>query len=127
MGDSIGDLATLIVSFTLLDLPSVDDIGGTVQLKLATNLQWFDARLSYVNLIDNFELNGLSQAEFESIWSPDVFFQNKEPNFRDLEEIIPPAITVIANSSTLSPLSELYTGNIFSGKFNTLMWRSTIL
>jgi Neurotransmitter-gated ion-channel ligand binding domain len=127
VADNVGDLAPLTVSFTLLDIPSVDDIGGTVQLKLATNLQWADHRLSYANLVDNFELNGLSQAEFDSIWSPSVFFPNKEPNFHELEEIISPAITIIANSSRIAPLSELNTGMIFDGRYNTLMWRSQIM
>jgi hypothetical protein len=127
VADNDGDMVPLTVSFTLLDIPSVDDIGGTIQLNLATNLQWKDARLSYLNLVDNFELNGLTQAEYDSIWTPSVFFQNKEPNFHELEEIIPPAITMIANSSRIAPLSELNTALIFDGRYNTLMWRSQIL
>lgn len=126
MGPKPGDVVTVTVSFTVLDVCNVDDVGGLIQLNIAPSLQWYDPRLNFVNLVDNIEMNALRRDEMASIWYPAVFFQNKEPNFRELEEIISPSVTMIANSSTISPMSELYTASIAGGSENPLVWRSQI-
>jgi hypothetical protein len=45
------------------------------------------------------------------------------PNFDELEVVVPATVTVIANTSALSPLSDLYAANVFPGYNNTLLWR----
>ena len=111
---------------TVHDLPSVDEVVGISQVILGLSLSWLDGRLNYINLVNNTDLNVLSPTEFASIWAPVLQFFNKAPNFKELEEVVSPTISVIANVSSPSPLSLFYSTNVFSGTSNTLVWREQI-
>jgi hypothetical protein len=119
-------MANIYVAATVYDIPNIDDIGGVAQVNLGLFLTWNDARLNFLNLVAKTDLNVLSNTEYASIWSPIVRFLNKAPNFKELEEVVSPTITIIANTSLLSPASEMYIANIFPGNNNTLYWSEQI-
>ena len=119
-------MATVLIAATVIDIPNVDDVGGQMQVNLGLTVKWFDPRLNYLNLVPNVELNVLSSPEYASIWAPHVRFQNKAPNFKDLEEVKSPTVAVVANMSALSPPSDLYTANVYPGAANPLLWREQI-
>ena len=119
-------LATIHVAATVFDVPNVDDVVGFTQFNLGLTLTWIDARLSYVNLVQNTFLNRLSTSEMQLIWNPILRYLNKAPNHRELEEVVVPTISIIANSSYMSPTSELYTYYVFPGISNILQWTEQI-
>jgi hypothetical protein len=119
-------MAGIRVAATIYDIPNVDDVGGLAQINLGLQARWLDPRINFLNLESNLELNVLSSTEYASIWVPLIRFQNKAPNFRDLEEVKSPTITVVANVSALSPASDVYTANVFPGSQNILVWREQI-
>jgi Neurotransmitter-gated ion-channel ligand binding domain len=125
-GNSSQSLAVIRIGVTVYDVPNVDDVAGLTQVNLGLQAGWIDPRLNFLNLESNLELNVLSGTEYASIWAPTLRFQNKAPNFRELEEVKSPTITIIANVSALSPLSDMYTANVFPGSMNLLLWREQI-
>ena len=57
----------------VLDGPSdTPYAGGRFRVKLNVRLQWYDKRLTYQNLREDYSLNMLDSEEFESIWFPKV-------------------------------------------------------
>jgi Neurotransmitter-gated ion-channel ligand binding domain len=122
-----GGFANITFFVEILNINNIDDKSGQVVLTLTIDLLWYDFRLIFLNLNRNQELNILSPEEYKSIWKPDVFFKNKEPEMDVKEEIIPPQITAVLNTSMLSPPPYLYLTNISSGADNPLIWSKRIM
>lgn len=48
-----GGQASVVFSTTIVGLNDIDDSAGTVSLNLAVSIQWYDFRLTYLNLNPN--------------------------------------------------------------------------
>ena len=64
---------------------------SVVEMKITTKynlyLEWVDPRITFYNLKENKNLNGLVQSEIEKIWIPKIIFANTQSNkFSSLDE-----------------------------------------
>ena len=64
---------------------------SVVEMKITTKynlyLEWVDPRITFYNLKENTNLNGLVQAELEKVWIPKIIFANTQSNkFSSLDE-----------------------------------------
>jgi hypothetical protein len=79
--------------------------------------------LRFLNLSPNSALNALSKAEVDSIWLPEIFLPNKEPEQPLLEQIVAAQTTAMLTApATLSPASYLYIANVSEGGKTPLLW-----
>ena len=120
---SSGDKADVFFSVRVFGLNEIDDEEGRVVLTLAVSLSWRDDRLKFLNLNPNRALNALSEAEKSVIWLPRVFFENKEPEQPELEDIVGAETSVmLLVDAALSPPSYLYIANVSEGADTPLVW-----
>ena len=122
-----GEPANVTFFAEIFNINNIDDKSGQVVVTLTLELRWNDFRLNFLNLNQNNDLNTLNGSEYLSIWQPDVFFKNKEPDMAVKEEIISPETTVVLNTSQLSSPSYLYMANVSSGAENMLIWSKRIM
>ena len=64
-----------IVSFL-----EVDEIGQTLKVVLEMTRTWFDARLTFLHLQKNLDLNHLWEDTHQKIWYPKILFENIDPS-----------------------------------------------
>ena len=50
--------------------------------KLKLSINWFDSRLTWMNLMDNRGLNILTESEISNIWVPELLFTNTAENLK---------------------------------------------
>jgi hypothetical protein len=48
-----GELAQVDISIVVFDMPDLDENMGTLTLNLAVSIQWYDFRLTFLNLSPN--------------------------------------------------------------------------
>jgi hypothetical protein len=86
-------------------------------------MDWYDVRLSFLNLRGLRALNTLNDDEYASVWKPELYYDNVELD--KFEVNVAPAISVVTNSSYTSHLvamSDLYNAQEFEGASNPLRW-----
>ena len=67
-----GEPLKIKVDTELLEILDIKELEGRFRVKLNVRLQWYDKRLTYQNLREDYSLNMLDSEEFESIWFPKV-------------------------------------------------------
>ena len=66
----------VFVSANILAFPSIDTLGLKFTANFFLNLRWFDDRLQFKNLHDNFTHNSLNNTNKFNIWTPLMSFEN---------------------------------------------------
>jgi hypothetical protein len=117
------------VTLNIIDILAVNINSGLLSLKIGVMLEWFDSRLSFLNLKSQKFFNVFSNQDYESVWKPAIVYVNKEPSDYQQYVNIEPEITVEINIlyvPKIRDLTFLYLAKEFSGEANSLQW-STIL
>ena len=66
----------VFVSAEILAFPSIDSLGLKFTADFFLNLRWFDKRLQFQNLHDEYILNNLNETNKYDIWTPLLSFAN---------------------------------------------------
>ena len=97
---------------------------SVVEMKITTKynlyLEWVDPRITFYNLKENKNLNGLVQLELEKIWIPKIIFSNTQSNiFSSVDE---KTIGLVSRRGSFSRSSIAEKENIykFKGKDNPI-------
>ena len=64
------------VSFVLQDILEINEVQGAFVTKISTQREWFDNRLTYINLKHHHHLNVLSDDDSELVWSPTFVYHS---------------------------------------------------
>lgn len=70
------ELLHINVSFVLQDILDINEVQGAFVTKISTQREWFDNRLTYINLKHHHHLNVLSDDDSELVWSPTFVYHN---------------------------------------------------
>ena len=66
----------IFISANILAFPSIDTIGLKFTADFFLNLRWYDPRLHWKNLQDEYTVNALDDANKFSVWTPRLSFEN---------------------------------------------------
>ena len=116
------DLST---SVEILNILSITEMEGKIRLTVRLILEWYDSRLTFLDLKSKTVLNKLEDTEFDLIWTPDIIFVNIEK--KDFEYSVKSQVTIIMNASQkydLADYSSLYSSKIYNGNSSKINWRS---
>ena len=72
------DKAEVRVSLNLLDILSLAVVDMKITTKYELQLEWIDPRITFLNLKENTNLNGLIPFELQQIWIPSIIFSNTQ-------------------------------------------------
>ena len=72
--------AAVNVSFTVMDMLSIQEVNLVFVLKFRLLMEWYDHRLKYHNLKKQRSANLLTREEIDKLWIPFVVFGNTENN-----------------------------------------------
>jgi hypothetical protein len=62
----------------VVNILSVAELDGKIRLKYVLSMDWYDVRLSFLNLRGLRALNTLNDDEYSSVWKPDLYYDNVE-------------------------------------------------
>ena len=114
----------LEVNMTVESILDLDEVNSIMKLQLKMDLSWIDARLEFVNLKNDPNLNLLNLEQKRSLWLPEIIFNNnqdkQEANFEDKVSLGKIQMTPGA-SSKRSPLFEVKNARLFDGKHGKLI------
>ena len=80
-------------------------------------MTWFDSRVEIYNLKDDADMNNLPENERNSIWIPNLTFNNTKNNMETINDKKAIASVTKKGNHTLSPNS--FTDNIYIFKVST--------
>ena len=66
------------LNYLLLTQINSSEVGGYFQVQFVLTLKWFETRLQFKNLKDDFSLNNFLPSEVEKVWVPELTFSNTE-------------------------------------------------
>ena len=130
----------LNMSVEVTKILKIDEVEGSFRTKLFLRRHWLDPRLSYRNLKKERRLNKLSPSEAETVFFPNMVFENiasaedwvetlvsKEHNIvRNLEENFEPVgVTNIDNAFIFSGAENIHVNKEFTVLWNcdfNMMW-----
>ena len=115
--------ANVTVKMELINLRKIDEVDGSFQMQLFLTLKWFDSRLQYINLKDNFDLNNFLPSENKLIWIPELVFENTEDKMRSKINEKTSIKVLKTGNFTPSYISENENIQIFRGDENMLIMR----
>ena len=69
-------LLNIAVTFIMDTILKVDEIDEVFYISYTMKIQWYDSRLQYNNLKRQEDLNVLTPAQHEAIWSPQLIKHN---------------------------------------------------
>jgi hypothetical protein len=120
---SNNDKSDLNMTVHINNILSIDENMGKIRVTLMLILEWYDSRLTFLNLKNISELNVLGEHDYNLIWKPKLIFVNMEK--KDLEESILPQIfikTQSLNDYNPTDYTELYSAKRYSGSMMTIHW-----
>jgi Low-density lipoprotein receptor domain class A/Neurotransmitter-gated ion-channel ligand binding domain len=107
------------------DVLDIEETGGRVRILAKMLLDWFDPRLTFLNLKASTAANSLGEEEYRAIWRPLLIYSNMEPTPSRLVE--QPVISIRQEGSpTLSGMDRVDRAQTFAGSQNRLQWSETI-
>ena len=68
----------LKVSVTIEGIKSVEEVKSRYTATFNLKLEWMDARLTWYDLREDFDLNILSEEQKKKIWFPKILIRNSE-------------------------------------------------
>ena len=112
--------AELKVKFELLNILEIGEIEMNFRTQFKLYMEWYDARLSFLNLHNRKVANRLVMTDQKKIWIPTMIFENTDKKLRtiaDSESIIYVNRTGLFKRSSKDHVDNEY---IFEGKFNKI-------
>jgi hypothetical protein len=107
------------------DVLNIDETGGRVRILAKMLLDWYDTRLTFLNLKSKAAVNTLGEEEYQAIWRPLIIYSNMEPTPSRLVE--QPGISVLQEGPPkLSGIDRVDRAQTFAGSQNRLQWSETI-
>ena len=67
---------TVNIELDILDVIDIDEVRGSIKIKLNVTAQWYDERLEFSNLKNETALNELEDYESNYLWKPDILYMN---------------------------------------------------
>jgi len=120
---SNNEKSDLNTSVEIHNILSIDENRGKIRVTMRLILEWYDSRLTFMNLKIQKEFNVLSDSEYSLIWKPRVIYVNMET--KDTEESLPPQITIHLNkldTFSLANYNSLYSSRLYNGSNITIHW-----
>jgi hypothetical protein len=120
---SNNEKSDLNTSVEIHNILSIDENRGKIRVTMRLILEWYDSRLTFMNLKIQKEFNVLSDSEYSRIWKPRVIYVNMET--KDTEESLPPQITIHLNkldTFSLANYNSLYSSRLYNGSNITIHW-----
>ena len=79
----------------------VDEIGQTLKIVLEMTRTWFDARLTFLHLQKNLDLNHLWEDTHQKIWYPKILFENIDPSKNHKDRLL---LYTISRDLNITPI-----------------------
>ena len=125
--DKASKFTTVNIRLDIIDIIEIDEVKGSIRIKLRVKAAWFDNRVTFSNLRLNRRLNELDNKEFSYIWKPDILFMNIISNedreiFGTPKTLIERSIGMPQQSSNESALRKTIS---YSGDSNKIIFSET--
>ena len=72
------DKVNISVLIALLKLVDIDEDDYSIEIQFKITLHWKENRATYHNLKETDNLNALTQTEIETLWLPNVIYENTD-------------------------------------------------
>ena len=117
------------VTIDLFKLVDIDEDDYSIEIQFKITLQWKENRATYHNLKVNDNLNALMQSDIETLWLPNVIYENTDQKettrLGSNWEWKTSVIIKREGNSTLSGLDTVDETEIFAGRENSLIMSQT--
>ena len=101
------------------------ELEGMWQIKVTFEVTWVDQRLELQNLKHNNNLNILAREERDSVWFPDIIFENTDSDERMVMDGKATLIVRREGSGTPSSVKNEIKSEIFKGEENPFFYSRT--
>ena len=117
------------VTIDLFKLVDIDEDDYSIEIQFKITLHWKENRITYHNLKVNDNLNALMQSDIETLWLPNVIYENTDQKettrLGSNWEWKTSVIVKREGNSTLSGLDTVDETEIFAGRENSLIMSQT--
>ena len=113
------------VSVDILEILSVDEKAGTLDISFQLSLTWYDPRITFVNLKTDANLNTLTEVEKADVWKPVLLFQNTKHKLTTVTDDDVLATVARQGSFTVSGIEDPVHASFFTGQENPLTFSRT--
>ena len=110
---------------TISDVLEMGELEGIWQTKVTFDVTWHDPRLKLQNLKHNDNLNILAREERDSIWFPDIIFENTDTVERMVLDRKATLIVRREGSGAPSSINHEIKSEIFKGEENPFYYSRT--
>ena len=112
--------AMVKVKLELLNVLEIGEIGMVFRSQFKLYMEWFDARLTFLNLHEGKVANRIVENEKNMIWIPIMIFENTDTKQRTIDDKETVVYVNRNGSFTKSTIDHLDNEHIYHGKENTI-------
>ena len=113
------------VTAQIINVLEVKELEGFWQVKVTFDLSWLDTRLELQNLKENDNFNVLADEERDSIWFPEVVFQNNDNVERMVMDVKADLIVRKEGEGYQTSQREMISAEVFKGSENPIFYSRT--
>ena len=113
------------VTAQIINVLDVKELEGFWQVKVTFDVSWVDTRLELQNLKENDNFNVLANEERDSIWFPEIIFENNDNVERMVMDVKADLIVRKEGDGYQTSQREMISAEVFKGGENPIFYSRT--
>ena len=113
------------VTAQIINVLEVKELEGFWQVKVTFDVSWVDTRLELQNLKENDNFNVLADEERDSIWFPEIIFENNDNVERMVMDVKADLIVRKEGDGYQTSQREMISAEVFKGGENPIFYSRT--